>query len=79
MYQKLLVAMMSLTIGVCGGIRYGSTEAVPGCFGLLYPGLCYMEGTYQAVDPEAEEAAITGILEPEQIIIRWKLLELLSE
>lgn len=91
MYQKLLIAMMSLTIGFCGSSElYRSANLTQASWGLLYPRLCFIEGTYQKHDGEVKKedqnkgltedlAESAPVIEPEQMIIRWKLLELLCE
>ncbi len=82
MYQRLLVAAMAVSIGICGSIRVTDPRnSVMACWGLMYPRFCYIEGTYKAVEPEADEISAEQLqaADPEQIVIRWKLLELLSE
>lgn len=82
MYQRLFVAAMAVTIGICGGIRTADPRnSVMACWGIIYPRFCYIEGTYKAVEPGADEASaeLLQTADAEQIVIRWKLLELLSE
>ncbi len=83
MYQKLLIAAMSLTIGVCATTQYSQyMNTATGCWGLLYPRLCYIEGTYKSLEGTAAMTDPTELLQisdPDQIMIRWKLLEILSE
>lgn len=82
MYQKLFIAVMAVTIGVCGSTRITSSQnSVMACWGLMYPRLCYIEGTYLTSDQvkEGDPAELIQTADPEQIVIRLKLLELLSE
>ncbi len=82
MYQRLLAAVMAVAIGLCGSTRMtGPRNGAVACWGIMYPKFCYIEGTYRVVDAEAEEASVEELqaADPEQVILRWKLLELLSE
>ena len=82
MYQKLLAAAMAVTIGLCGSTRMtGPQNSAVACWGIMYPRFCYIEGTYKAVDPEVAEDSADALqaADPEQIVIRLKLLELLAE
>lgn len=82
MYQRVLITAMSLTIGLYGSIRL-SDSRISGmaCWGLMYPRWSFVEGTYRAMEegmPEISPEELAAV-DAEQIVIRWKLLELLSE